>query len=534
MMNVLLQDPLEWLYPDRLTSLKNPMKTTIDVARGGIVSIAMVLTGLKKGKEITLASGEPKTVFSEMIDVAVQFNTGEQGFTVCNWSPKSKYITRDAPYRVFDALKVIDGGFTPRKTAAALYLQIPVARNAKPGTYTVTLSVSDGKTVKEVSFKYKVHAVTLPAAGAKSRYLTNWMSTKNFAEYGKPVKKWSKQYWDRLAEQAAMMYHARQNTFIVWLSDFFEYENGVFTLNTARLKRYIRTFTDAGLYWIEGGHFGGRVDGQWNAEDFAVMMSQNSIKSIEGNRDIAQIGRQLYAFIQKNGYADRWIQHVTDEPILCNADSYRIFVGLVRKYMPGLPLMDAMSDPEIAGAPDIWCPQIQVFEQKKDLFDAVREQGDRIWSYTCCLPGGAYLNRLLDGELTRPLLLGWGNAFYDIEGFLHWGWNQYMPYKVSATDRQNPYEETAPLEWNGKTEHTVPAGDTHIVYPGEDGSVLSSMRLESQREGMEDWELLEMLKKKDLKKAHAIIKKVFRAFNDYNADPAEIRKARKSLLEALS
>ena len=109
-----------------------------------------------------------------------------------------------------------------------------------------------------------------------------------------------------------------------------------------------------------------------------------------------------------------------------------------------------------------------------------------------------------------------------------------MPYKVSATDRQNPYEETAPLEWNGKTERTVPAGDTHIVYPGEDGSVLSSMRLESQREGMEDWELLEMLKKKDLKKAHAIIKKVFRAFNDYNADPAEIRKARKSLLEALS
>ena len=318
------------------------------------------------------------------------------------------------------------------------------------------------------------------------------------------------------------------------LSVALEYENGVFTLNTARLKRYIRTFTDAGLYWIEGGHFGGRVDGQWNAEDFAVMMSQNSIKSIEGNRDIAQIGRQLYAFIQKNGYADRWIQHVTDEPILCNADSYRIFVGLVRKYMPGLPLMDAMSDPEIAGAPDIWCPQIQVFEQKKDLFDAVREQGDRIWSYTCCLPGGAYLNRLLDGELTRPLLLGWGNAFYDIEGFLHWGWNQYMPYKVSATDRQDPYEETAPLEWNGKTGHTVPAGDTHIVYPGEDGSVLSSMRLESQREGMEDWELLEMLKKKDLKKAHAIIKKVFRAFNDYNADPAEIRKARKSLLEALS
>lgn len=533
-MNVLLQDPLTWLYPDQLTSLKEPMKTTVDVARGGLVSLAVVLTGLKKGKEISLASSDPKTVFSEMIDVFVRVNTGENGFTVCNWSPKSKFITRDAPYRVFDALKVIDGGFTPEKTAAALYVQIPVARNAKPGTYTVTLSVSDGKSVKEVSFKYKVHAVTLPATGAKSRFYTNWMSLRNVCDCGKPVKRWSKEFWARLAEQAAMMYHARQNTFMVWLHDFIEYKDGKYTLNAANMKKYIQTFTDAGLYWIEGGHFGGRQDEKWDATDFVVMGSNNSVRSIEGNRDIAQIAKLLCDFIKKNGYADRWIQHVTDEPILCNSDAYRIFVGIVRKYMPNFPLMDAMSDPEIAGAPNIWCPQVQVYEQKRELFEAVREQGDRIWSYTCCLPGGAYLNRLLDGELTRPLLLGWGNASYNIEGFLHWGWNQYMPYKISATPKQNPYEETSPLEWAGKTDRSVPAGDTHIVYPGEDGSVLSSIRLESQREGMEDWELLEMLKKKDLKKAQSIIKKVFRKFNDYNADATAVRKARKALLEALS
>jgi len=331
-----------------------------------------------------------------------------------------------------------------------------------------------------------------------------------------------------------MMYHARQNTFIVWLPPFFNYdkETGKYTLAEKELKKFIQIFTDAGLYWIEGGHFGGR-DGGWTATDFKVMHSGHSVKSIEGNRDIAQIAFALRDFMNKNGLAHRWIQHVTDEPIPCNGDSYRIFTGLVRKYLPGIPILDAMSDPEIAGAPDIWCPQVQAYQNREADFEAARVQGDHIWAYTCCCPGGPYLNRLNDGELARPLLLGWGCGSYGIEGFLHWGWNQYLPYKNQKDSVwQDPFEETSPHEFCG-SENRLPPGDSHIVYPGTDGSVWPSMRLEAQREGMEDWELIRMLKKKDAKKCDAITKKVFRAFNDFTPDPAAIRKARKALIEAL-
>ncbi|MBR3707418.1 MAG: hypothetical protein IKM17_00195, partial [Lentisphaeria bacterium] len=62
----------------------------------------------------------------------------------------------------------------------------------------------------------------------------------------------------------------------------------------------------------------------------------------------------------------------------------------------------------------------------------------------------------------------------------------------------------------------------------------SSCRLEAQREGMEDWELIRQLMKKDPVKCRKIIRTVFRAFNDFTPEPAVIRKARKALLAALT
>ncbi len=78
----------------------------------------------------------------------------------------------------------------------------------------------------------------------------------------------------------------------------------------------------------------------------------------------------------------------------------------------------------------------------------------------------------------------------------------------------------------------LPAGDTHIVYPGKD-SPWSSLRLEAQREGFEDYELLKRLQPRNAKKADAIIAKVLRGMDDYTKDVAEFRAARRALLEAL-
>ena len=527
-MELYWHDSLEWLYPDQLK--ENALKTktpVLDVPRGGIASIVLVVDQVSAETEISIAADTPGCQLFEMVDVCVNINTAEDCFAAMNGKTVSKSAVRLAPYRVYDPLKPCGGTF---RGPGAVLVQFPVKRNAKTGEKTITLTVSDGSERKEMSFRYCVHAVTLPEVGKDSIFLTNWTSWANLKrESG--AEAFTAKFWRKVAEHAAMMRHARQNMFLVPLTPFLKYENGSFSLDTKNLKKLIQVYTDAGIHWIEGGHLAYRGAGGWTATDFEVLCSKNSVQSVVGNSDLAAICRPLMDFIRKNKLEKRWIQHATDEPIYENATAFRVLTGLIRKYMPGIPLMDAVCQTEhTPGALDIWCPQVQNYQADQAKFEAMRVQGDHLWTYTCCCPGGPYLNRLLDGELTRPLLLGWGCGNYGLEGFLHWGWNYNLSYPDGS--RQDPFEETATKHTSGS--NYLPPGDTHLVYPGRDGTVWSSCRLEAQREGMEDWELIRQLMKKDPVKCRKIIRTVFRAFNDFTPEPAAIRKARKALLKELT
>ena len=58
------------------------------------------------------------------------------------------------------------------------------------------------------------------------------------------------------------------------------------------------------------------------------------------------------------------------------------------------------------------------------------------------------------------------------------------------------------------------------------------MRYETMRDGVEDFELLTLLAKKDPEKAHAIAKEAVRTFTDYMRDERALRALRLKLLEA--
>lgn len=126
-------------------------------------------------------------------------------------------------------------------------------------------------------------------------------------------------------------------------------------------------------------------------------------------------------------------------------------------------------------------------------------------------------------ELLRPALFGWAAALYGLDGFLHWGLNWYTP-------GQDPFEQSV-VDHGGGTR--LPAGDTHVVYPGAHGP-WSSLRLEAQREGFEDYELLRALRRHDEKRATAVIRRAIRAFDDYTTDVRAFRAARRALLTAAS
>jgi len=515
-----LRDSLEFLFPDSLVSRRPRLKARLDVPRGGTVSVHVLLNQMRRGRTVRLlargAGGtRVRAEWFRLLDVPVEINTGPRGFVETK-GQRNRYVIRRAPFRVYDAMMPVERLFKAAAATEALRVHLPVPASARAGVRRYSLEISSAGRSIRLELNVNVRRPVVPPAGGNSLLSVERMASRHGLEM------WSQPHWRMIRRYADMMIHARQNAFWCPLRYVFAVRRGRPILDRERLRRYVRTFTAAGLHYIIGGHFAKRTGDQWDASTFDLLLTGNRATSPAGNADLACIARQLMDEIGRNGWQDRWIQHVADEPIEANAADYRILTGMVHKYMPRIPVMDATLDASLVGSVDIWCPQGQRYQARRAQFEAVRALGDKVWFYTCCFPGGPWLNRLLDMELLRPALLGWYAALYDLDGFLHWGLNQYPsdehPYSRSITRARSPAQH-------------LPAGDTHIVYPG-DGGPWSSLRLEAQREGLEDYELLKRLRATNEAAALRIIRKAVRGFASYTKDVKAFRAARRQLLIA--
>ena len=522
-----LHDSLTWLYPDSKVTPARGLPAALDVARGGTAAFTILVNDAAPDVPLRLELSPPPREWEafRLIDVPVEHNTGLGAF--CERDGQvNPHVTRRAPFRVFDAMQPVEKSeCKPNAATLALRIHVPISRTAKPGIREIECALIQGDERAVLKLRIAVHAVRLPPVGVDSFPYTNWYSVDNMAsQHG--LRPWSEAHWRMIRRYADLMAQGRQNTFLIPLKHIFNRtDQGRLELDRQRLRRWVRTFTGAGMHYIEGGHFGGRTGRVWESPTFSIGLTESLATSPAGNADIAAIACQLMEEIDRNGWRNRWIQHVADEPIAVNAADYRIFVGMVRKYMPGIPILDATMKETLVGSVDMWCPQVRSFQQHRERFGQMQELGDAVWSYTCCAPGGPWLNRLLDMELLRPALVGWGSALFNLDGFLHWGLNQYQK-------DQNPFEKSCIPNWGGGS-NSLPPGDTHIIYPGQ-SRPWSSCRFEAHREGFEDLELLRLLKERKPDRAHAIIHPVIRGFDDYTKDAAVLRAARRALLRVLA
>ena len=179
----------------------------------------------------------------------------------------------------------------------------------------------------------------------------------------------------------------------------------------------------------------------------------------------------------------------------------------------------------LVGAVDIWCPQIHKYQQNREFFEERQQAGDQVWTYTCLTPGGPWLNRLMDQERLRSVYFAWAAMRFNVQGYLHWGLNHYKadPFMQSVVDHP---------AMPGTT-NKLPAGDTHVVFPGPEGP-WSSTRFEAQRIGLEDLAALRFLQKTDPEECQALIDKVFRGYDDWEDDVQVYRDHRRILLETVA
>ncbi|MBO7746670.1 DUF4091 domain-containing protein [Paenibacillus sp. MWE-103] len=519
----------EWLYPDSEAREDGAKAIELAAARGGHAGCQLLLNGAVPGAPLRAAfrggpraeggRGEPEAELYRLRDILVERNTGPVGFCLQPGESAAGYATREAPFRLFEALRPLTADAVAEAPTEALYVCWAVPADAEPGAYVGELTVEAGSGAVRIPVRIDVCAAAVPAK--ETLAVTNWFSLANMASrYGLEV--WSEPHWAMIRKYGLLMRRARQTHFWVPLEAVTVELAGEhrYRFDFARAERLIRLYLGLGFTGIEGGLLAGRKD--FRGAEFHVWNTWNGGEALravaaEGYAFLAQYLTAWRAFLEERGWLPLLVQHVADEPTENSKHEYRMLSAIVRKHLPGVPLLEAVETHDLGGAVDIWIPKNVYYEEHRAAFEEIRSLGDRLWFYTCCYPGGAYLNRLWDMPLLRTRYLHWANYLYGLDGFLHWGLNHCDADK-------DPYEQTGLL---------FPPGDTHLVYPGADGP-LGSMRLEAMRAGIEDYELLRLLAAKDKAAADAIVADCLTSFHEMNEDADHFAAAHRRLLAAAS
>ena len=118
---------------------------------------------------------------------------------------------------------------------------------------------------------------------------------------------------------------------------------------------------------------------------------------------------------------------------------------------------------------------------------------------------------------------------FDVRGFLHWGYNFYFSqYSKGLID---PYKVT---DAGG----SFSSGDSFVVYPGENGEPLDSLRLHVFYNGLEDMLALNLLESKIGKeKALAVLEEGLESpltFRDYPHSAEWLLKTRERINRAIA
>ncbi len=526
-MKITLHDSLEPLYPD--TQIKTERDSIhLHAPRNSFISTDLFFQNLTKYTHLNFHVKSNIPVLSnpkvfELIDVPLEINTGIESRTEKWDNKKNPHVIRRAPFRIYEVLKPIGYPVITTKKSLAIRFMWNIPTEIKPGDYELNINIKEITFSRDVKVKITVHDTVLPEPGQTTYGYTNWFSPDKIAEYHNE-KIWDSVFWDLLKEYASLMQHGRQNMFWVRWNDFFSEKDGKPALDKERLERYIHLFTSAGIHYIEFSPIAHRTGGNWSSKTLSLFYKNTLASSEQGQAFARSIISQVKEVLTENNWLDRCRFHIADEPTDVLVDDYKKTASLLKEIVPTSKIIEATMTRKLAGAVNIWCPQLQNFQQHRNFFEERRKAGDEIWIYSCLIPGGKWLNRLIDQERLRPVYIGWSLAKYDLGGYLHWGLNHWGtdPFKQSVIDHFHAQG----------TNNQLPAGDTHVFYPGEH-EPWSSTRFEAHRVGMEDAELFKLLKKQDPVKADAIMGKAFRAYNDYETSVANYRQVRKELLEAV-
>ena len=264
---------------------------------------------------------------------------------------------------------------------------------------------------------------------------------------------------------------------------------GKYYFDFKNLKKWIDMCRECGIEYFEMSHlftqWGAKhapkivaLDGKGREKKIFGWTTRTSSKAYDDF--LRQFAAALVKVIDGEGLRDKCFFHVSDEPNINHLETYKRRAKLIKEIFPGFRVIDALSDFDFYSK--------RLVEQPIPAEDHIPEFAGKVpelWTYYCCGHDKHYVpNRFLAMPSLRNRVIGILIYKYDIKGFLQWGYNFYNSrFSIRSID---PFKIT-------DADGAFPSGDAFIVYPGEDGEPLESLRLKVLYDGFEDLRALRLL-----------------------------------------
>ena len=258
-----------------------------------------------------------------------------------------------------------------------------------------------------------------------------------------------------------------------------------YSFNFDKVKRFIDICLESGIEYFEMAH----LFTQWgaNAAPKVMAYTEGELKKIfgwetdsEGEEYTHFLSFYLPALIKKLeewGLNGKVFFHLSDEPDENCIEKYSRLRKRIAPFLGEYPILDAVSRYSFVerGIVDRPVPG------NNHLEPFLENKVKGLWTYYCCAQGDKVPNRFMSMPSVRNRIMGVLIYYFDIKGFLHWGYNFYnSQYSI---EHINPYAVT---DAGGAFQ----AGDAFLVYPGVDGKPEDSLRMMALNEGFQDYRAL--------------------------------------------
>jgi hypothetical protein len=263
-----------------------------------------------------------------------------------------------------------------------------------------------------------------------------------------------------------------------------------------------------------------------------------------------QYWRQAAEHFRQKGWFDRLFNYLWDEPKEKDYPAMLERGEVVRRADPTVRnLVTAPLHPDWSRVIDIWSPVINCFERKGrhsdychpmvelSAYDSELAKGKQLWWYQACSSHGCFIlggdyftgwpSYMIDDAPVRNRIMEWMTWKYGIKGEL------YFSVDDAYWKKNDPWKDVYLFGGNG---------DGTLFYPGRPDVIggktdipIESIRLKLIREGLEDYEYLNMLSKlKGYKAVSDSVNGIIRNTYDFDQDPRKLYAVRQWIGQQLS